>query len=82
MLNGITVQDMQRNVEAANALFDVMQQYNLEFVIRDHEGERFIDVHAFGCDKLLGGSRDGLSVASAERIYNSNAEMLGEMLSR
>jgi hypothetical protein len=81
MAMDVAVQDQERNVQAANDLLELMQVHQMEFVIRQHKGQQYIDVHIQGCDKLIGGSRGGLTTEGAERIYNCHVEILGELQS-
>jgi hypothetical protein len=76
MISDIAVQDQERNVQAAHDVLSLLEQHNMEFVAREKDGQLYVDVHINGNVQLIGGARNKFNVASANRIYTANVELL------
>ena len=79
MATDLAVKDQERNVQAASDLLDVMQEHQMEFVIRQNEGSQHVDVHIHGCTTILCGGRGGINATMAEQIFKSHITRLGQL---
>ena len=76
----VAVQDQERKTQATHRLWELMQEFDMEFVVEDGmEGVRHVNVMIDGCDTLIADSCNGFTASNAEQAYNCHSERLGEM---